>query len=81
MLSFFFHIVIMYYLQILLLKQAQCPLLYENTWMKGTTVDSRYLEVQGTLRNTSRYLYLNISDLQNWKKKKKSNNHISKMNM
>ena len=37
------------------------------------TVDSRYLEVQGTILNTSRYPYLDISDLQNWKKKKKIN--------
>ena len=29
------------------------------------TVDSRYLEFQGTLRNTSRYPYFDISDLQN----------------
>ena len=29
------------------------------------TVDSRYLEFQGTFWNTSRYPYLNISDLQN----------------
>ena len=29
------------------------------------TVDSRYLKVQGTLRNTTRYPYLDISDLQN----------------
>ena len=29
------------------------------------TVDLRYLEVQGTLCNTSRYPYLDISDLQN----------------
>ena len=28
------------------------------------TVDSRYLEFQGTLRNTSRYPYLEISELQ-----------------
>ena len=34
------------------------------------TFDSRYLEIQGTLWNTSRYPYLNISDLQNWKKTK-----------
>ena len=47
------------------------------------TVYSRYLEVQGTLWNTSRYLYLDISDLQNWRKNKsnKSNNHILQMNM
>ena len=32
------------------------------------TVDSRYLELQGTLWNTSRYPYLDISDLQNWGK-------------
>ena len=29
------------------------------------TVDFRYLEVQGTLLNTSRYPYIDISDLQN----------------
>ena len=39
------------------------------------TVDSRYLEFQGTLWNTSRYPYLNISDLQNWGKTN-SINHI-----
>ena len=33
------------------------------------TVDSRYLEVQGTLWNTKRYPYIDISDLQNWGKK------------
>ena len=43
---------------------------------EGNTVDSRYLEVQGT----SRYLYLKISDLQNWGKII-SNNHVSQMNM
>ena len=32
------------------------------------TVDSRYLKIQGTLWNTSRYLYFDISDLQNWGK-------------
>ena len=44
------------------------------------TVDSRYLEVKGTLWNTSRYPYFNISDLQNWGKCQ-SNNKISQMNM
>ena len=34
------------------------------------TIDSRYLEVQGTLWNTSRYPYLDISDMQNWGKYK-----------
>ena len=34
----------------------------------GYTVDSRYLEVQGTLLNTSRYPYLDISDLRNLEK-------------
>ena len=29
------------------------------------TVDSHYLKVQGTLLSTSRYPYLDISDLQN----------------
>ena len=40
------------------------------------TVDPRYLEVQETIWNTSRYPYLDWSDLQNWGKNK-SNNHIS----
>ena len=31
-------------------------------------VDSRYLEFQGTLLITSRYPYLEISELQNWGK-------------
>ena len=39
------------------------------------TVDSHYLEFQGTLWNTLRYPYLDISDLQNWGKNN-SNNHI-----
>ena len=39
------------------------------------TVDSRYFEIQGALWNTSRYPYLDISDLQNWGKNN-SNNHI-----
>ena len=29
------------------------------------TVDSRYLEVEGTIRNISRYPYFDISDFQN----------------
>ena len=32
------------------------------------TVDSRYLDFQGTLWNTSWYPYFDISDLQNWGK-------------
>ena len=32
----------------------------------ANTVYSRYLELQGTLWNTSRYPYFDISDLQNW---------------
>ena len=28
-----------------------------------STVDSRYLEIEGTLRNSSRYPYFDISDL------------------
>ena len=32
------------------------------------TVDSHYLEIQGTLWNTSRYPYFDISDLRNWGK-------------
>ena len=34
------------------------------------TVDSRYPEVQENLWNTSRYPYIDISDLQNWGKNK-----------
>ena len=36
--------------------------------LKVHTVDSRYLEFQGTLWNTSRYPYFDISDLHNWVK-------------
>ena len=32
------------------------------------TVDSRYLEIQGTLWNTPRYPYFDIADLRNWGK-------------
>ena len=39
------------------------------------TVDSRYLEFQGTIWTTSIYPYLDISDLQNWGKNN-SHNHI-----
>ena len=42
----------------------------ESQNMKGQDiVDTRYLEVQGTLLNSSGYPYLDISDLQNWGKK------------
>ena len=34
------------------------------------TVDSRYLEVEGILRNNSRYPYFDISDFQNWRNHK-----------
>ena len=46
----------------------------------ANTVDSRYLEFQGTLLTTSRYPYFDISGLQNQVKKNKSNNHILQMN-
>ena len=46
----------------------------------ANTVDSRYLEVEGILWNTSRYPYFDISDLQNWGKYQ-SNNQISLTNM
>ena len=38
-----------------------------------STVDSRYLEVEGTLLNTSRYPYFDISDVQNWGKYQSNN--------
>ena len=44
------------------------------------TVDSRYIEVQETLWNTSRYPYLNISQFAELRKNE-SNNHISQVNM
>ena len=45
-----------------------------------TTVDSRYLEVEATLCNNSRYSYFDISDFLNWGKYK-SHNQISQINM
>ena len=39
--------------------------MYINKKKKKNTVDSRYLEFQGTLWNALRYPYLDISDLQN----------------
>ena len=39
----------------------------------SNTVDSRYLEFQGTLLNTSGYPYLDLSDLQNWGKNNSHN--------
>ena len=42
---------------------------------------TRYLEVQGILWITLKYSYIDISDLQNWEKNNKSNNHISQMNI
>ena len=42
------------------------------------TIDSRYLEFQGTFRNTSRYPYFDISDLQN-RGKTNSINHIEQI--
>ena len=46
----------------------------------GITVDSRYLEVEWTFWNTSRYPYFDISDVQN-RGKYQSNNKFSQMNM
>ena len=47
----------------------------DQTEYIDNTVDSRYLEFQGTVWNTSRYPYFDISDLQNWGKTN-SINHI-----
>ena len=46
----------------------------------SSTVDSRYLEVKGTLWKTSRYPYFDRSDLQN-RGKYQLNYQISHMNM
>ena len=56
------------------------PLIFNATPAKGNTVDSRYLEIEGTLWNTSRYPYFGISDVQNWGKYQ-SNKQISQLNM
>ena len=46
----------------------------------SNTVDSCYLEFQGTLWYILRYPYFDISDLQNWGKNN-SNNRISQIYM
>ena len=50
------------------LKQSVYKILFKQYIQpyKLHTVDSRYLEFQGTLWNTSRYPYFDISDLLNW---------------
>ena len=58
----------------------RCPFTETFNTCRIYTIDSHHLEVQGTLRNISRYPYLDISDLQN-KEKHKPKNYISKMNM
>ena len=57
-----------------------CMIQQKNNTVIPTTVDSCYLEVEGTLWNTSRYPYSDISDVQNWGKYQ-SNNQISQMNL
>ena len=49
-------------------------------YSSNNTVNSRYLEVEGTRWNTSRYPYYDIPDVQNWGKYQ-TNNQISQMNM
>ena len=34
-----------------------------SSLVRGHTVDSRYLEIEGTFKNSSRYPYFDISDL------------------
>ena len=55
----------------------------ETTCMKYqslfNTVDSRYLEFQGTLWNTSRYPYLDISNFQNLGKKLFEQPHLTNL--
>ena len=48
-------------------KETIC-IKYEPLLSEEITVDSRYLEFQGTVWNTSIYPYFDISDLQNWGK-------------
>ena len=55
-------------------------MLYICTEFDEITVDSRYLEVEETRWNTSRYPYFDISDLQKIGTYQ-LNNQISQMNM
>ena len=55
--------------------KLQTYILRFTSYTVFTTVDSRYLEFQGTVSNTSRYPYLDILELQNWEKNN-SINHI-----
>ena len=51
---------------LILLQKFETDENYPNIVMVGLflyTVDSRYLEIEGTLRNSSRYPYFDISDL------------------
>ena len=57
-----------------------CTILHHQDPEITYTVDSRYLKVEGTLWNTSRYPNFDISELQNWGIYQ-LNNHISQMNM
>ena len=59
-------------------KSKRLPL-ETKTQKKRNTVCSRYLEVHGTLCNTSRYPYLDMSDLQKCWKNKSNNKHIVQM--
>ena len=58
--------VFMMYSKISLLRQP--TYMWDGLINGYKTVNSLYLKVQGTLLNTSRYPYLDISDLQNWGK-------------
>ena len=59
--------------------QRNCVLRLVNTpdWQCSYTVDSRYLEIQGTLLHTSRYPYFDISDLWNWGKQLIKQPHLT----
>ena len=61
-------------------RRAKRVASHESVLILLNTVDSRYLAVQMILWNTSRYPYLDISDLR-IVEKNKSNSHISHMNM
>ena len=77
------NILLWYLLEILLVrhffgkdaKESTIILHVQASSDKENIVDSPYLEFQGTLWNTLRYPYLDISDLQNLGKNK-SYNHI-----
>ena len=49
--------------RIFMVQEDQRLLKFNDNNVNRNTVDSRYLEIQGTLKKTTRYPYFDISDL------------------